>query len=358
MTFPLWSQGTIECPSDVTVEIFELDDSYESYGEPTVNHNGNYTVEHSITSVENNCEGDYALHTSIKYLASDDNDEVFAECTQVISVVRATLDDVSFPENYEIDMGVYEDLDPVNAGFPTPFTDFELYTLLNSYSDQLLYTATGLRVVRSWTVLDWCEGEAEMGTQILSIIRTTNANFSGVTVSSCDNKQVEIESITLRTDAPGFTMDYSGCNVQNGNYLTYLNCVAANNDIPEGSSFFVEIEGKDDYLNGVSTLDLVHIQRHILGIDNLDEEANLISADANNDQAITAIDLVEMRKLILGIYAELPNSPSWKFFNTTESEIFAPLGSNTDFRFEKNEFPLSQLDILAVKIGDVNCSIR
>ena len=56
----------------------------------------------------------------------------------------------------------------------------------------------------------------------------------------------------------------------------------------------------DDYTNGVSTLDLVLIQRHIfLGLTKLDSPEKLLAADVNKDGKVTASDLVELRKLIL-----------------------------------------------------------
>ena len=48
----------------------------------------------------------------------------------------------------------------------------------------------------------------------------------------------------------------------------------------------------EDYLNGISTLDLVLIQRHILGQQLLDSPYKMIAADVNNDDKITAVDLV------------------------------------------------------------------
>ena len=65
--------------------------------------------------------------------------------------------------------------------------------------------------------------------------------------------------------------------------------------------------------NGVSTLDLVRIQKHLLGIEALSSPYDLIAADANNSESVSAIDLVELRKLILGIYTELPANQSWRF---------------------------------------------
>ena len=111
----------------------------------------------------------------------------------------------------------------------------------------------------------------------------------------------------------------------------------------------------DDYLNGVSTLDLVVIQRHILGISLLDSPYKIIAADINNDSQINGLDLVELRKLILGIYTEFPQNDSWRFLNTASpmdivypwplNEIRTLLGADTD---------MMQEDFVGVKIGDVN----
>jgi hypothetical protein len=43
------------------------------------------------------------------------------------------------------------------------------------------------------------------------------------------------------------------------------------------------------------------IQRHILGLQALDSNYKLIAADANNDGKVTASDLTDLRKLILGV---------------------------------------------------------
>ncbi|MDX1408450.1 MAG: hypothetical protein R3330_09965, partial [Saprospiraceae bacterium] len=75
----------------------------------------------------------------------------------------------------------------------------------------------------------------------------------------------------------------------------------------------IEPERNDDHKNGVSTLDLVRIQQHLLGINPFASPYKLIAADANNSQSVSAIDLVEIRKLILGVYLEYPNNKSWRF---------------------------------------------
>ena len=86
--------------------------------------------------------------------------------------------------------------------------------------------------------------------------------------------------------------------------------------MPTGGAYEVAAQKDDDYLSGVSTLDLIMIQRHILGIELLDSPYRMIAADVDNNKVINGVDLVELRKLILGIYVDLPNNESWRFISS------------------------------------------
>ncbi len=131
-------------------------------------------------------------------------------------------------------------------------------------------------------------------------------------------------------------------------------------EMPMGGSYTIRPYKNDDYLNGVSTLDLVLIQKHILGQEIFDSPYDIIASDVNNDEQITSVDLVELRKLILGIYDELPENMSWRFVDK-------------DYRFADENNPWSRdisetysilhldsdmdIDFVGVKIGDVNGSV-
>ncbi|MCK6693790.1 MAG: hypothetical protein L6Q97_17045, partial [Thermoanaerobaculia bacterium] len=69
----------------------------------------------------------------------------------------------------------------------------------------------------------------------------------------------------------------------------------------------------NDPLNGVTTLDLVLINKHILGVSKFENPFQLIAADANNSASVTTFDIVELRKLILGLYTQLPIGISWRY---------------------------------------------
>lgn len=74
---------------------------------------------------------------------------------------------------------------------------------------------------------------------------------------------------------------------------------------------YLKAEDNQHALLGVSTLDIVLIQKHILGIAPFEQAEQLIAADVNNDQKINGSDLIQIRKLILGYYDAFPNHTSW-----------------------------------------------
>jgi hypothetical protein len=109
-----------------------------------------------------------------------------------------------------------------------------------------------------------------------------------------------------------------------------------------------------DINKGISTLDLVYIQRHILGIAKLDSPYKLISADVNKSGNITASDLVSLRKVILGSANSFPNQKSYVFVD--KNAVFANPENPFDFSGKISAAPNSIFEFMAVKIGDVNNS--
>lgn len=114
-----------------------------------------------------------------------------------------------------------------------------------------------------------------------------------------------------------------------------------------------------NYLEGVTTLDLVLIQRHILGIKKLDSPYKIIAADANNSQSVTASDLVELRKLILGANEKLNNSAPWRFADAafTFDNPSHPWPFNENLGYEELESNMNTSDFIAIKVGDVNGTV-
>jgi hypothetical protein len=129
-------------------------------------------------------------------------------------------------------------------------------------------------------------------------------------------------------------------------------------DIPANAPYVLQAQNNANWLNGVTTYDLVLISRHILGYDTLDSPYQMIAADANRSGSITTFDIVQLRKIILGILDSMPNNTSWRFVDSAyvfpnplnpfgavlpENMVFQPL---TTHQFGKN--------FIGIKVGDVN----
>ena len=112
----------------------------------------------------------------------------------------------------------------------------------------------------------------------------------------------------------------------------------------------------DNPANGVSTLDLVLIQRHIVGFAELDSPYKAIAADISNDEKISAIDVIELRKVILGVQDEFNNVDSWRFVDAAQdfADIVSPWPIDYSVDVDELESNISSANMVAVKMGDVN----
>ncbi|HLF62481.1 MAG TPA: T9SS type A sorting domain-containing protein [Saprospiraceae bacterium] len=110
----------------------------------------------------------------------------------------------------------------------------------------------------------------------------------------------------------------------------------------------------DDPKNGVSTLDLIRIQKHLLGTQLLESPYQHIAADINNSESVSALDIVELRKLILGLTSGFPKNTSWRFIPT----LYVFPDFNSPWPFPETDSAGSQLEFdgnfYGVKVGDVN----
>ncbi|NNF36053.1 MAG: T9SS type A sorting domain-containing protein [Saprospiraceae bacterium] len=116
----------------------------------------------------------------------------------------------------------------------------------------------------------------------------------------------------------------------------------------------------DDPLVGVSTLDIVLVQQHILGIKELESPYKLIAADINNSESVSSIDLIQLRKMILGIHDAFPENNSWRFVESQYGilEETSPWPFVEGMYVEDLSEDMMGNDFVAVKIGDVNGSVE
>ncbi len=161
----------------------------------------------------------------------------------------------------------------------------------------------------------------------------------------------EVEQVMVKMNHNAMQM-YTG---QNGNFVFP--------NIPTGHDYTVVPERDNDVLNGVSTIDILLISKHILGVQRLDSPYKIIAADVDRSRTISALDMIRLRKLILGVDQKMPNgNRSWRF---VDANFRFPNPENpfqTEFPeiYNINNFPggTMHVNFVAIKVGDVNNSAK
>ncbi len=193
-----------------------------------------------------------------------------------------------------------------------------------------------------------------------------NHDFCVTYVEVQDNRKVSAGSATLgeisgliTTDdlkpVLGVNVDLSGGAQMNQN--TGSNGTYQFSNLAKGSDYTVSPQLDKDHINGVSTFDLVQIQKHILGIKALDNPYRMIAADVNNSRSITTLDMIQIRKLILNIDTKFTSVPSWKFVDATYKFPDPSNPWSVPFPEVANVNDLEgkvKADFIAIKMGDVN----
>jgi hypothetical protein len=201
--------------------------------------------------------------------------------------------------------------------------------------------------------IDWAERNKDFCTTTVVItdndgVCGTGNVISGEVLMHSDLKPVEMTTINLTHPTHAFP---SVVTSDDGKYQ-FMN-------IPAEGPFTITPMRNDNHKNGVSTLDLVRIQKHILGIDPFKTAYQYIAADANNSEDISALDLVAIRKLILGVFTEFPRNTSWRFVDREFDffDIDRPWPFNEFIMLENLELLNLNEDFMAVKVGDLDNTV-
>lgn len=127
--------------------------------------------------------------------------------------------------------------------------------------------------------------------------------------------------------------------------------------VQSGASIEVGAERNTSWVEFVSTLDLINIQRHLLNIELLDSPYKIIAADAVNNGVISTLDLIQLQRLLVGIIDSIPGNASWCFVPADYDFIDPddPLNENFPEIKEYNDLDSNKLneDWVAIKTGDV-----
>jgi len=126
----------------------------------------------------------------------------------------------------------------------------------------------------------------------------------------------------------------------------------------EGHDYTIAPRKRDELLKGVSTLDIIYMSKHILGIQPLAMDLQLLAADINRSGSVSTLDIILLRKAILTVDRSAMDRVGWQFINAkTEFDNQGNPWSKPIYNsisLNNIEFPRGDLDFIGIKMGDVS----
>ncbi len=108
-------------------------------------------------------------------------------------------------------------------------------------------------------------------------------------------------------------------------------------------------------VDGVTTLDIVHVRKHLLGITPFTNNGQYISSDVNFSNTVTASDILKMRKIILGIDNGFNNDLVYKIY-PSDLPFGEGFSSTLPNNIAVNSIGAQTINIGMTKLGDLNNS--
>ena len=191
-------------------------------------------------------------------------------------------------------------------------------------------------------------------------VNACNGPEGSTTVTVNEEAQPVVISGSIQTEigqlVPGVEVNLTGAG--NDNFLTDATGLYVFGLI-QGESYIVTPTKNNDILvsNGISTLDLILMQRHILNIDPFDSPYKIIAADVDGSNTVTNMDIVLTRALILQNISHFPDNNIWKFINSDFifSDPMNPFPYESSRSYSSAANAIEQ-NFIGVKLGDVNNS--
>ncbi|MBK7871500.1 MAG: hypothetical protein IPJ74_12900 [Saprospiraceae bacterium] len=116
--------------------------------------------------------------------------------------------------------------------------------------------------------------------------------------------------------------------------------------------------------NGISTYDIVRVQRHLLGIEPFESPYEYLAADVDRSSSVSIADIIHLRKLVLSIESSLPTFQPWLFINGnyTFSNQINPFveaysGNATSFPITAQGV-IPPISVIAIKVGDLDFNAK
>jgi VCBS repeat-containing protein len=241
----------------------------------------------------------------------------------------------------------------VNCLLPWTFDEPTAFDLANGVvSPAILSTvtngtcATGFTATRTWRATDSCGNSS---TTMQRVYGRAIVTVSGTVFIPTNYPPTMSEKRLAGTSLIG-PSNCSATATSDGSYnlvFDAANNVAVNPFAPNAAN----------PADGVTSLDISFIRRHILNVASLDSPYKILAADVDGSSSVSTLDLSFIRRLVLGTTNRFPVG-LWRFVPSgyVFTNVLAPWGAPTNRFYATVGGDITGQDFVALKVGDVNNS--
>lgn len=204
-----------------------------------------------------------------------------------------------------------------------------------------------------------------LGSRIVKLTVTDlkgNTNFCTTTVVIQDNLGI---CTGTKSELGGQIMTMTGNNMAGVEvWINGIDVLQTNTEgtyymenLQEGMNYTLTPELEDNPAKGLSVADIIAMQKHILGKAPMTSSYALIAGDVNFSGSITITDILEIRKILLGMKPGFTNAPVWTFVDASYSFKNGSKPTAEPFPqsilIEEIEGSWMNNNFVAIKTGDV-----
>jgi hypothetical protein len=304
------------------------------------------TVVSTVTNNSGACGAGYNVTRT--WQAVDGCSNRSATCSQLVRVLDMSLPILVCPTNKHVTCGFPWTFDIPTASDTTDGTNVTIIVVSTVTNGTC---ASGFFVTRTWQAVDSCSNRSATCSQTVSAMN--QAAIAGVISYHPTNSSSS--SPTTKRLSPVTVLVTGGTNMSiqtaaDGSYNVMLGASSTYTVTPR-------LTNSNPVVNGVSTLDISLIRRHILNIASLDTPYKLLAGDVNGSRSVTTLDISLIRRVILGVTNTFPMG-LWRFVPSDYvfPDPLNPWDAPTNRVYQNLVAPVTNQDFMGIKLGDVNNS--
>jgi hypothetical protein len=336
----------ITCPANKTAEFGSAWTFDSPTATDTCGTNISFRIVSTVTNAAVSCGNTFSITRSWEALDGCSNRSV--TCSQTVQLIDTTPPGIACPANKLVACGsawTFDTPSAFDAVSGTNVTIIIVSTVTNGSC------ASGFSATRTWQAIDACSNRSALCSQIVSA--ASQASIAGTIFYHPTNYPATAPTAKRLASVPVNVTGSTNLAAQtaaDGSYSFTVSAAGTYDVTPR-------LTNSSPVANGVSTIDISLIRRHILNIAPLDTPYKLLAADVNGSKSVTTLDLTFIRRLILGSTNTLPLG-LWRFVPAgyVFTNTAAPWDAPTNRSYANLVTAATNQDFMAIKIGDVNNS--